>query len=207
MGDSVDEAGSGLREWRSRRSRTGVAWSLRWVMAPATVTGERVVVRRALGMPRFSARLLAIEGWGRRRREAGGDEGCEGEVVVGEVAVMGAAGVGVVEAVSGLLAAAGVLRGASLIRPASLRWWSSSRVRMRRASGLDVSRAASWKRRAAVLVAGGGYAMGKRGRGRAADVVVGSREGSGLHGGMLGWGGWCGVVWCGMGGVGYGSEE
>ena len=175
-----------------------MAWSLRWVMAPATVTGERVVVRRALGMPRFSARLLAIEGWGRRRREAGGDEGCEGEVVVGEVAVVGAAGVGVVEAVSGLLAAAGVLRGASLIRPASLRWWSSSRVRMRRASGLDVSRAASWKRRAAVSCSWPAVAM------LWANVAVAAlRTWSwaavrGADSMAACWGGVGGVVWCGV---------
>jgi hypothetical protein len=41
-------------------------------MAPATFTAVPLVVLLAVGMPRFSARLLAIEGWGSRRRDVGG---------------------------------------------------------------------------------------------------------------------------------------
>jgi hypothetical protein len=85
-------------------------------------------------MPRFSARLLAIEGWGSLRREVGaGEEALEED------------GLLLVEAFSeeDLVAPSEIwlalapgflsLRGASLMRPASLRWWSSRRLRMRRA--------------------------------------------------------------------------
>lgn len=68
-----------------------------------------------------------------------GEDLLEGELVREAVFLGGGE---VVEGSRVLLAAVlflSVLRGASLIRPASLRWWSSSRLRMRRAWGvLDV---------------------------------------------------------------------
>lgn len=78
------------------------------------------VVRRALGIPRFSARLLAMEGCGSRRWVLGVDvEGEEVRVVavldVEEVVMLS-------ESLLALLLFLSLLRGASLIRPASLRW-------------------------------------------------------------------------------------
>lgn len=73
-----------------------------------------------------------MDGWGRRRWVLG-DE-VEGELVrvVADLVVDEA--VALSESLLVLvLVFLSVLRGASLIRPASLRWWSSSRLRMRRA--------------------------------------------------------------------------
>ena len=83
----------------------------------------------ALGMPRFSAKLVAIEDWGRRRRDVGSVVDAADDV---RDDVLDWAGL---EASACLLASVAFfsLRGASLIRPASLRWWSSRRLRMRRA--------------------------------------------------------------------------
>jgi hypothetical protein len=88
----------------------------------------------ALGIPRFSARLVAIEDWGSLRRDVGG----VGEDVVDEdVRDDSVFGGGKTAEDSEDCFVASVfffsLRGASLIRPASLRWWSSRRLRMRRA--------------------------------------------------------------------------
>jgi hypothetical protein len=91
----------------------------------------------ALGMPRFSARLVAIEDWGSRRRDVGGVGEDVAEEGVRDVDVFG--GGEVVEASEGCFVTFFFSsRGASLIKPASLRWWSSRRVSMRRAyAGLD----------------------------------------------------------------------
>ena len=76
----------------------------------------------ALGMPRFSARLVAIEDWGSLRRDAGGVwEEAAGAVGKFPVEDLGA---GEAEGSAGCLVEAAVffcLGGASLIRPASLR--------------------------------------------------------------------------------------
>ena len=124
-----------MRAWRSSRSLTGVACPSRVALVPAAVTVEPPVVRLALGMPRFSARLLAMAGWGRRRWVLGDEAEAEGELVrVAAVLVADEAAV-LSESLAALVVVVflSVLRGASLIRPASLRWWSSSRLRMRRA--------------------------------------------------------------------------
>jgi hypothetical protein len=88
-------------------------------------------------MPRFSARLVAIEDWGSRRRDVGGVGEDVAEEGVRDVDVFG--GGEVVEASEGCFVTFFFSsRGASLIKPASLRWWSSRRVSMRRAyAGLD----------------------------------------------------------------------
>jgi hypothetical protein len=125
---------SALHDCCARRSRTGVdSCSFRPGKVPDAFTDAPLVVLFALGIPRFSARLVAIEDWGSRRRDVGG---------VGEDVVEGAArdvdvlgGRDDVEASEGCLVASArfSLRGASLIKPASLWWWSSRRLRMRRA--------------------------------------------------------------------------
>jgi hypothetical protein len=97
-------------------------------------------------MPRFSARLLAMAGLamagcGRRRWVRGADVGGElvradgvldVEEVVEEVVALSLPE-GLLVLVVLLPPFLSLLRGASLIKPASLRWWSSSRQRMRRA--------------------------------------------------------------------------
>jgi hypothetical protein len=77
--------------------------------------------------------LLAMADCGRRRRDVGGagEVGAEDVLLPDtafEVAVFVAASA---DRVVVLLTFS--LRGASLISPASLRWWSSRRLRMRRA--------------------------------------------------------------------------
>lgn len=105
-------------------------------IAPATVTAAPLVVRFALGMPRFSARLLAMDDWGRRRRDAGAvDVGAGVEEARDADGLSGGEVAYVSEACLGPSVFFFSLRGASLISPASLRWWSSSRFRMRRAYG------------------------------------------------------------------------
>lgn len=101
-------------------------------MAPETVTAVPLVVRLALGMPRFSARLVAMDDWG-SLRWVRGDE-AEGEVAREALPLADSEVAGLsASLLAALLVFLSVLRGASLIRPASLRWWSSSRLRMRRA--------------------------------------------------------------------------
>ena len=123
-----------------------MAWPSRAAFAPATVITLPLMVRRALGMPRFSARLLAMAGLamagcGRRRWVRGADVGGElvradgvldVEEVVEEVVALSLPE-GLLVLVVLLPPFLSLLRGASLIKPASLRWWSSSRQRMRRA--------------------------------------------------------------------------
>ena len=96
------------------------------------------------------------------------------------------------------------LRGASLIRPASLRWWSSRRLRMRRAyrckqQATDMYSAfqpvtylcimrvlgsiMEGARGLVVLLPRGEDAVGQGGRRSGASVVVGVSEMCGLHGG------------------------
>jgi hypothetical protein len=85
----------------------------------------------ALGMPRFSARLVAIEDCGSLRRDVGGVGEDVFEAEGRDVEDFG--GADVVEDSEGCLVAFFSSRGVSLIRPASLWWWSSRRLRMRRA--------------------------------------------------------------------------
>ena len=126
---------SAFRDCCASRSRTGVeACSLLAAIAPDAFTAVLLVVLFTLGMPRFSARLLAIEDCGSRRRDVGGagEDVDEDEVrfveTLGEGDVTEASPAWLMEELF-----LSFLRGASLIRPASLRWWSSRRVRMRRA--------------------------------------------------------------------------
>ena len=77
LASSLDLLWSALRACLSSRSLTGVAWPSRAAFAPATVMTLPLVVRRALGMPRFSARLLAMAGCVRRRWVRGADAGGE----------------------------------------------------------------------------------------------------------------------------------
>jgi hypothetical protein len=99
--------------------------SLRPAAAPGTFAEAPLVVLFALGIPRFSARLVAIEDWGSLRRDVGG----VGEDVLGadvdvrddDVFAEGET----VRASEGCLVVSVFffsLRGASLIRPASWRW-------------------------------------------------------------------------------------
>lgn len=129
---SLDLLWSAFRACLSSRSLTGVAWPSRAAFAPDAVTAVPLVVRLALGMPRFSARLLAMEDCGRRRWVLGAE--AEGELVRAAAVLVEAV---VLVLSDSLLVPLALflsdLRGASLIRPASLRWWSSSRLRMRRA--------------------------------------------------------------------------
>lgn len=137
MSESFAVGESPLRECWARRSRTGVeGWSWRAAVAFELLTAGAAVALFTLGMPRFSARLVAMDDWGSLRRDVGG--------VVEEAA--GVCGTAVVEDLGreetdesvGCFVAAAVffcLGGASLIRPASLRWCTSSRARMRRAWG------------------------------------------------------------------------
>ena len=132
LASSLDLLWSAFRACLSSRSLTGVAGPSRAAFAPAAVTAVPLVVRLALGMPRFSARLLAMEDCGRRRCVLGA--AAEGELVRVDAVLVEAAAVVLSDSSLVLLALfLSVLRGASLIRPASLRWWSSSRLRMRRA--------------------------------------------------------------------------
>lgn len=116
-----------------------MAWPSRVALVPATVTAVPPVVRLALGMPRFSARLLAMAGWGRRRWVRGDEDEAEaeGELVRVAAVLVADEDVALSESLVALeevvVVFRSLLRGASLIRPASLRWWSSSRLRMRRA--------------------------------------------------------------------------
>jgi hypothetical protein len=107
--------------------------SSRLPIEPATLTAVPLVVLLAVGMPRFSARLLAIDDCGSLRRDVGGVCECvDDDALLPEEFLEG----GVFAALSGARAVVLLcfsLRGASLIRPASLRWWSSRRLRMRRA--------------------------------------------------------------------------
>lgn len=129
---SFDLLWSDLRDCLSRRSLTGVACPSRAAMAPETVTALPLVVRLALGMPRFSARLVAMDDCG-SLRWVRGDE-VEGELVREVLLFVDGDVVELSESLLVLLETfLSVLRGASLISPASLRWWSSSRPRMRRA--------------------------------------------------------------------------
>jgi hypothetical protein len=125
---------SAFRDCCARRSRTGVdSCSFLPGKVPDAFANAPLAVLFALGIPRFSARLVAIEDWGSLRRDVGGVGDDVVEEAVRDVDVLG--GRDDVEASEGCLVASGLfsLRGASLIKPASLWWWSSRRLRMRRA--------------------------------------------------------------------------
>jgi hypothetical protein len=196
-------------------------------MEPGTLTAVPLVVLVAVGMPRFSARLLAIADWGSRRRDVGG----AGEVAVEEVLLPAAPLAVAVLVVESERRVAVLpcfsLRGASLIRPASLRWWSSRRLRMRRAyvcvstdstihvgcsvllySDLGVMRVlhrfVEGGRSAVMLLSRGGYAVVVGGRRSGADVLVGFGEGGRLHR-VGGCGGGTCSVWRRGGGEGAGA--
>jgi hypothetical protein len=111
-----------FRDCCARRSRTGVdGCSFLPAKTPDRLTAVPLDVLFALGMPRFSARLVAIEDWGSLRRDVGG---VGEDVVVEEVRdVDNFGGAEVVEDSEGCFATFFFSsRGASLIRPASLRW-------------------------------------------------------------------------------------
>lgn len=73
MSESFAVGGSPLRECWARRSRTGVdGWSWRAAVAFELLTAGAAVALFALGMPRFSARLVAMDDWGSLRRDVGG---------------------------------------------------------------------------------------------------------------------------------------
>lgn len=141
LGESWAGAASALRECWARRSRTGVdACSWRAAVALDVLTEAALLARFALGMPRFSAKLVAIDDWGSLRRDVGAAGGEEAGAAVWVRAADDLDRADVVEWESCLEAAAAAaaasffcLGGASLMRPASLRWWCSSRLRMRRA--------------------------------------------------------------------------
>lgn len=127
-------AGLPFRDCCANRSLTGVdACSLLLAITADAVTWVLLLALFTLGMPRFSARLLAMEDCGSLRREDGGvddvavDEEARGPDLGGASAARAS---GDCFAVSPLLSC---FRGASLIRPASLRWWSSRRPSIRRA--------------------------------------------------------------------------
>ena len=123
---------SAFRDCCAKRSRTGVdCCSVLLPEAPEKFTAVPLEVLFALGMPRFSARLVAIEDCGSLRRDVGGVGEDVFEVEVPDVEDFGRADVA--EDSEGCLVTFFSPRGASLIRPASLRWWSSRRLRMRRA--------------------------------------------------------------------------
>lgn len=63
-------------------------------MAPATLTAVPLVVRLAVGMPRFSARLLAMEGCGSRRRDVGAGDDADDALLL--IAALEAGGLEVV---------------------------------------------------------------------------------------------------------------
>jgi hypothetical protein len=131
---SFDLFDSALRDCCASRSRTGVApCSSRLPIAPATFTAVPLVVLRAVGMPRFSARLLAIEGCGSLRRDVGGVGDSVDEEMLLLVTLFEVAVLVVLSEACAVVLLCFFSRGASLIRPASLRWWSSRRLRMRRA--------------------------------------------------------------------------
>lgn len=174
--------------------------SLRVARAFVTDTGVALgVPLRGPGMPRFSARLLAMEDCGSRRR----DGARVGEEVEGEE-VLSAEPFGGGEAVadSGAWLASlffSLVRGASLMRPASLWWWSSRRLRIRRACYTCQMHSAQVYGRAylsimgilgglvegrgseLVLLARGRDAVAIRGCGGITDVLVGFGELCGLH--------------------------
>lgn len=168
-----------------------------------------LVVLVALGMPRFSARLVAIEDWGSLRRDVGG----VGEEVLAEEArdddVFGEGEAA--DKSEGCLVASVFflsLRGASLIRPASLRWWSSRRLRMRRAcNALDrrdspcqttylsivgiLGGLVEGSRGEVMLLPRGCDTVGAGGSGGGAGVIVGLDEVCRLHDGGRGRGRTC----------------
>ena len=142
LASSLDRLWSALRACLSSRSLTGVAWPSRAAFAPATVITLPLVVRRALGMPRFSARLLAMAGLamagcGRRRWVRGADVGGElvradgvldvEEVVEEVVALVDVAAVEVV--VVALVAVAAVV--GAVVGAAVMVRLSASRLRSR----------------------------------------------------------------------------
>jgi len=172
---------------------------------PAVVLGmfadAPLVVLFALGMPRFSARLVAIEDWGSLRRDVGG---VGEDVLAAEARDDDVFGEGeTTDDSEGCLAASVFflsLRGASLMRPASLRWWSSRRLRMRRAcSALDgwdslnqttylsivgiLGGLVEGGRGEVMLLPRGCDAVGAGGGRSSAGVVVGLDEMCRLHGG------------------------
>jgi hypothetical protein len=124
---------STFRDCCARRSRTGVdGCSFLPADTPDRLPAVPLNVLFALGMPRFSARFVAIEDWGSLRRDTGGvgeevfeEEVRDAELLGGAEGVEDSDGCWVTFFFSS--------RGASLIRPASLRWWSSRRLSMRRA--------------------------------------------------------------------------
>jgi hypothetical protein len=136
LGEPLTPLESPFRDCCARRSRTGVdgvdGCSFLPTESPDTFTAVPLDVRFALGMPRFSARLVAIEDWGSLRRDVGGvgEDGFAEEVR--GVEAFDEADV-VEESEACFVTFFFSSRGASLIRPASLRWWSSRRLRMRSA--------------------------------------------------------------------------
>jgi hypothetical protein len=192
---------SDLRDCCARRSRTGVdGCSLGAAVVLGTLADGPLVALLALGIPRFSARLVAIEDWGSLRRDVGGvgedvlDEDVRDDDVFSE-------GERVDDSEGCLVASVFFLSlgGASLIRPASLRWWSSSRLRMRRAwNTLDerdspcqttylsivsiLGGIVKGGRGEVMLLPRGCDAVGARGSGGSARVVVGLDEVCRLHG-------------------------
>lgn len=75
-----------------------------------------------------------MEDCGRRRWVRGAEAEAEGELLRAAAVLVDAVVAVLSDGLPVLLALfLSGLRGASLIRPASLRWWSSSRLRMRRA--------------------------------------------------------------------------
>jgi hypothetical protein len=124
--------------FRESMSRTGVeACSLRPASAFATETAALLGAPRRGPMPRASARLLAMDDWGRRRRERArvGDVGAAGGDA-GRGGAWSAGGEAVAEADASWCAASGFLvsglRGGSLMRLACARWLFSRSARMRR---------------------------------------------------------------------------
>lgn len=86
-------------------------------------------------MPRFSARLLAIDDCGSLRRDVGAADDVVDEDALLLAAVLDVALFAVLSQAEVVVLLCFSLRGASLISPASCRWWSSRRLRMRRAYG------------------------------------------------------------------------
>jgi hypothetical protein len=187
-------------------------------LGPAAVFGMLadgpLVALLALGIPRFSARLVAIEDWGSLRRDIGGvgedvlDEDVRDDNVLGERE-------GVDDSEGCLVASVFFLSlgGASLIRPASLRWWSSSRLRIRRAwNTLDewdspyqttylsivgiLGGIVKGSRSEVMLLPRGCDAVGAGSSGGSAGVIVGLDEICRLHGDSRPTGWTCSRSWC-----------
>jgi hypothetical protein len=114
---------SAFRACWANKSRTGVeACSFLPASVPDAVAGVLPVVLFALGMPRFSARLVAIDDCGKRRRDVGapGEDVDDAEVRV-EEDLGGGDAVDTSEVCFAPSLFGFSLRGASLIKPASLR--------------------------------------------------------------------------------------